>query len=83
MLYIKYITTELSVEPYPFQVVITDYRLAGPGDIPVQLDTVYQMAKEHCQATKTPLHMDGLTRHLLKFAADYEYPTGSVDTGIV
>eukprot|EP00439_Symbiodinium_sp_Y106_P043807 s7781_g5.t1 len=79
-----YLTTRPWKEEGPLcRVVITDYRLAGPGDIPVQLDTVYQMAKEHCQATKTPLHMDGLTRHILKFAADYEYPTGSVDTGIV
>ncbi|CAE7036774.1 unnamed protein product [Symbiodinium sp. CCMP2456] len=58
-------------------VVITDYALAGPGDIPTQLDAIYVLAVQHCKATKTPLHMDALTRHLLGFAADFDYPVGN------
>ncbi|CAE7235007.1 unnamed protein product [Symbiodinium necroappetens] len=50
--------------------------LAASGDFQAQLDSIYNMAREHCQATKTPLHMDNLTRHLIKFPGDYEYPSG-------
>ncbi|CAE7229954.1 unnamed protein product [Symbiodinium sp. CCMP2456] len=57
-------------------VVITDYSLAGPGDIPQQLDAIYALAVRHCKATRTPLHMDRLTRHLLAFPGDYAYPVG-------
>ncbi|CAE7914152.1 unnamed protein product [Symbiodinium necroappetens] len=57
-----------------FEVVITDYALAGPGDMAVQLDGIYALAVQHCKSTQTPLHMDGLTRHLY---ADYDYPVGS------
>ena len=55
---------------------MTDYHLVGDGDFQKQLDTIYQMAVDHCRANQIPLHMDGLTRHLLKFPADYEYPSG-------
>ncbi|CAE7638788.1 unnamed protein product [Symbiodinium sp. CCMP2592] len=58
-------------------VVITDYGLAGPGDIPAQLDTIHKMAVQHCKETNTPLHMDSLTRHLLSFPGDYAYPVGN------
>ncbi|CAE7844866.1 unnamed protein product, partial [Symbiodinium necroappetens] len=58
-------------------VVITDYSLVGSGDIPQQLDAIYALAVRHCKATNTALHMDGLTRHLLSFSADYDYPVGN------
>ena len=53
--------------------------MAGPGDVPVQLNAIYEMAEKYCKSQTIPLHMDGLTRHLLKFSSDAEYPTGQAD----
>ncbi|CAE7211121.1 unnamed protein product [Symbiodinium sp. CCMP2592] len=58
-------------------VLITDYHLAGAGDIPQQLQAIYALMAKHCKDTATPLHMDGLTRHLLSFPGDYAYPVGN------
>ncbi|CAE7259534.1 unnamed protein product [Symbiodinium sp. CCMP2592] len=55
--------------------------LAGsPGDIPVQLTAIYEMASEYCKSQNIPLHMDALTRHLLKFSGDAENWFKGADT---
>ncbi|CAE7294628.1 unnamed protein product [Symbiodinium sp. CCMP2592] len=40
----------------------------GPGDIPVQLTAIYEMASEYCKSQNIPLHMDALTRNWFKGA---------------
>ena len=58
------------------QVVLTDYKMTGPGNFQLQLDRIYELLREFSARTQTPLHMDGLTRNILAFPGDYEYPVG-------
>ncbi|CAE7423345.1 unnamed protein product [Symbiodinium necroappetens] len=58
-------------------VVLSDYGLVGDGNFQTQLDAIYELLKSHCQTANIALHMDGLTRHLLKFPGDYEFPVGT------
>ncbi|CAE7208233.1 unnamed protein product [Symbiodinium sp. CCMP2592] len=58
-------------------VVLTDYGLVGDGNFQVQLDAIYELLASHCKTKNIPLHMDGLTRNLLAFKGDYQFPVGS------
>ncbi|CAE7273993.1 unnamed protein product, partial [Symbiodinium pilosum] len=58
-------------------VMISDYGLVGSSGFDAQLASLYELLKEFCTRTKTPLHMDGLTRNLLNFKRDSDYPVGS------
>ena len=59
-----------------YEVVLMDLHLAGPGDVNQQLDTLYHELESWCQVQRIPLHMDALTRSLLSFAKDADYPCG-------
>ena len=74
----KYITKS-------FQVIITDYGLVGDGNFQVQLDAIYELLVAHCKTKNIPLHMDGLTRNLLAFKGDYQFPVGllGLDSGFL
>ena len=61
------------------KVVLTDYGCAGGGDITQQFDNLYDEIKTWCKANSVPLHMTGLTRTLLNFSRDSEYPTGPTE----
>ena len=58
--------------------MISDYGLVGSSGFDAQLASLYELLKEFCTRTKTPLHMDGLTRNLLNFKRDSDYPVGSL-----
>lgn len=77
----KKLLLQFSTSPNRFftKVVLTDFDCAG-GDLATQLDTLFLEIKEFCRANSIPLHMTALTRALLNFSRDSEYPTGS--TGI-
>ena len=56
--------------------VLADYGLAGGGSIEVQLETIYASLSEFCRANTIPLHMENITKHLLAFGRDSDYPVG-------
>ena len=56
--------------------VITDYDLVPGGSFEDKLSAIYDRLREFCVATKTPLHMDHLTRNLISFNRDSDYPVG-------
>ena len=59
------------------QVVLMDLGLAGPGDVPKQLDSLYNRLASFCREHSIDLHMSGLTRALLSFKKAAEYPVGT------
>ena len=63
-----------SLEP---QVVLLDNGEAGSGDVPTRLEKIYDEIQSFCKGSKIPLHMTGLTRNLLSFSQDADYPCGT------
>ena len=59
-----------------YKVMITDYGLVGAASFDAQLASIYELLKEFCKRNQIPLHMDGLTRNLLNFKRDSDYPVG-------
>ena len=59
-----------------YKVVLTDYGLAGSGNLDVQLETLYGKLHSFCKTNHIPLHMETLTKHLLAFPRMTEYPVG-------
>ena len=59
------------------QVVLLDKRMVGAGDVQTRLDRVYDELSAFCKSEKLPLHMTALTRHLLSFSKDADYPCGN------
>ena len=53
-----------------------DLRLAGGGDVPKQLENLYNELSAYCKLHHLQLHLDSLTRSLLDFAKDSDYPVG-------
>ena len=53
-----------------------DLGWAGLGDVPAQLGSLYNELAKYCQDNSLPLHMSGLTRTLLAFSKDADYPCG-------
>ena len=56
--------------------MLIDYKSAGPGDFQKQLDFMYELLAELSKRTKAPLHMEALTRNIIAFPGDCEYPIG-------
>ena len=54
-----------------------DLREAGPGDVPKQLETLYDEMAHYASSRSLDLHMSGLTRSLINFAKDSDYPCGN------
>ena len=55
-----------------------DLHLVGPGDVPAQLKTLYNDMASFCKSAKIPLHADTLTRTLVGFAKDSDFPVGQL-----
>lgn len=60
-----------------------DLHLAGPGDVPKQLESLYDRLATFCREHSIDLHMSGLTRTLLAFKNDAHYPVGTSGRTIV
>ena len=60
----------------PLEVMITDYGLVEGGSFAAQLGSLYDLLWAYCKRTKTPLHMEALTRNQINFKRDSDYPTG-------
>ena len=54
-----------------------DLHLAGPGDVPKQLESLFNRLATFCREHSIDLHMSGLTRALLAFQTDACYPVGT------
>ena len=62
---------------YLLQVVLMDYNLTGIAtNVDSKLEELYTLLQGFCKRTKTPLHMDGLTKNILGFQRDADYPAG-------
>lgn len=72
------LTITLFLEP---KVTLLDLGEVGDGDVQTRLDRVYDELASFCKQAGLPLHMTGLTRHLLKFTVDADYPCGSLALG--
>lgn len=48
----------------------------GSGDIPTRLHQLHAQLKEWCKTNKVQLHVNDLTRTILHFDADSDFPTG-------
>ena len=59
-----------------------DLHVAGPGDVPTQLERLYQDLSTFCQTRSIPLHLEALTRTLLNFSKDADYPVGLLSSSL-
>ena len=48
----------------------------GGGDVPTRLSKIHDELAEFCQGNGIPLHLTGLTRTLVNFSKDSDYPCG-------
>ena len=71
----SYIAVLLAI-PVKSKVVMIDRDLVPGGSFPDKLSCIYEMLKGFCEKTSTPLHMDSLSRNLLNFQRDSDYPCG-------
>ena len=53
-----------------------DLGFAGPGDVPRQLALLYNNLASFCRLHGISLHLTGLTRTLIAFSKDADYPCG-------
>ena len=53
-----------------------DLGLAGAGDVPTQLTSLYNELAAFCRDKNLSLHLTGLTRTLVGFAKDADFPFG-------
>ena len=61
------------------QVTLIDKGVAGDGDVLTRLERIYDEISAFCKAHGLCLHMTGLTRHLLSFSKDADYPCGNLN----
>lgn len=60
-----------------FEVVLLDYGFDGyHGDIPARLHEVVTELKGWCKAHQVVLHLNDITRTILHFERDADFPTG-------
>ena len=71
-----FIFHDLYVLPASLQVALLDNDCAGEGDVPTCLDRLYEDLATYCRHQKINLHMCRLTRHLLGFSKDSDFPCG-------
>ena len=64
--------------PFGSEVTLLDLGLDSNegGDIPSRLHRLFLELKEFCRENGIPLHMNDLTRTLLSFPTDSDYPCG-------
>lgn len=58
-------------------VTLLDKGCFGDGDVATRLERIYDELSCFCKGEGLPLHMTGLTRHLLSFSKDADYPCGT------
>ena len=56
-----------------------DLGKAGPGDVHVQLTTLYEELVNFSRRNSLNLHMSSLTRTLVNLTKDSDYPCGCYD----
>ena len=58
------------------KVVLMDMGLAGDGAVPNQLSNIYSDMVLFCRENHLSLHMSNLTRTLISWETDADYPCG-------
>lgn len=66
------------------KVVLLDFGLdSQPGDIPSRLHTMYLDLVRFCKEQKLDLHLGDLTRNILSFERNCDFPTGKLSCKII
>ena len=60
----------------PYKAVLLDEQLAGPGNVEFRLETLFGRLESFCKRNGYSLHMSKLTKTLVHYPNEKEYPCG-------